>query len=387
MVSCTLEPQHCQETLIHLREHFSSLRVVSVPPDDRVALMRSLQSAAAFVCLGDRCLADFAVFLPSNSALIVWKRPPIHLGDIGRPDLSFLWVPPRVKCNRLVAVLESCEILTNPWMSTEGSNRTRLCDHYVLGNTVQAALEDVVAARISSLQGREDRCSTLDLMVVKQNRYTLHNTHYLLVPWLLQQLQATSFLEIGCQANKLQEALLAHEIPNLRYIGVDPKEGRNRRMTPDEFFASKNQTFRLIFIDGDHTAEQVYRDIENALFWLEPGGIILLHDCFPISLLWNSATFSGDGWKALLAHRLRVEAEENPLDAVGNLDFGIRAIVRRPSRQNVVLKLSAPVKEALLCQPPDFSQVDYRTLEHAASQSELLNLKNIPAFLRFLLAS
>ena len=37
----------------------------------------------------------------------------------------------------------------------------------------------------------------------------------------------------------------------------------------------------MIFIDGLHLAEQVYRDIKNALAVLKPNGFIILHDCNP----------------------------------------------------------------------------------------------------------
>lgn len=39
--------------------------------------------------------------------------------------------------------------------------------------------------------------------------------------------------------------------------------------------------FDLIFLDGDHSAAAVYREIPLALGLLRPGGVILLHDYFP----------------------------------------------------------------------------------------------------------
>jgi len=56
-------------------------------------------------------------------------------------------------------------------------------------------------------------------------------------------------------------------------------------MTSDEFFAHWKSDIKspydVIFIDGIHRAEQVARDIENALEMTPSNGIIILHDCNP----------------------------------------------------------------------------------------------------------
>ena len=36
-----------------------------------------------------------------------------------------------------------------------------------------------------------------------------------------------------------------------------------------------------IFIDGDHVAEVVYAEVQDAQLFLAPGGVIVLHDCNP----------------------------------------------------------------------------------------------------------
>ena len=45
----------------------------------------------------------------------------------------------------------------------------------------------------------------------------------------------------------------------------DPMGGIAIKLTSDQFFAINNQRFDLIFIDGLHHADQVFRDIEHAL--------------------------------------------------------------------------------------------------------------------------
>lgn len=88
-------------------------------------------------------------------------------------------------------------------------------------------------------------------------------------------------------------------------IGVDPDKSLNAAypMTSDEFFALNKAAFDLIFIDGLHQADQVERDILNALQVLNENGSILVHDCNPTSLEMqviprSQKVWTGDVWKA-----------------------------------------------------------------------------------------
>jgi len=47
------------------------------------------------------------------------------------------------------------------------------------------------------------------------------------------------------------------------------------------FMAGTDQKFDLIFLDGDHSANAVYREVSAALRLLDDDGIILLHDYYP----------------------------------------------------------------------------------------------------------
>ncbi len=48
-----------------------------------------------------------------------------------------------------------------------------------------------------------------------------------------------------------------------------------------ELMKSTDKRFDFIFLDGDHTAQAVYKEVHAALNVLEPNGIILLHDYYP----------------------------------------------------------------------------------------------------------
>lgn len=55
------------------------------------------------------------------------------------------------------------------------------------------------------------------------------------------------------------------------------------KMTSDDYFAMQTEgtKYDIVFIDGLHESKQVYRDIQNALKHLSPGGTIVMHDCKP----------------------------------------------------------------------------------------------------------
>ena len=50
------------------------------------------------------------------------------------------------------------------------------------------------------------------------------------------------------------------------------------KMTSNDFFQSNNNKFDFIYVDGDHSAEQVYLDIVNSWKVLNKNGFLLLDD-------------------------------------------------------------------------------------------------------------
>ena len=113
----------------------------------------------------------------------------------------------------------------------------------------------------------------------------------------------TSYLEIGCFKDET-----FNQINIKKKIGVDPVSGGNLRMTSDKFFIENKEKFDLIFIDGLHVYEQVIKDIFNSIKVLKENGIILVHDCLPRKLWYQtptrmSDTWNGDVWKAIVECR------------------------------------------------------------------------------------
>jgi hypothetical protein len=149
-----------------------------------------------------------------------------------------------------------------------------------------------------------------------------------LLTYLQKRFQYKSYLEIGCSENVNFNPM--KQFFNLS-IGVDPYSGGTHTMRSDEFFQQNEQKFDLIFIDGDHHAEQVWKDIVNALACLSEGGTVVLHDLNPMlketqeevqTIIWN-----GDAWRAAVAMRLVSDYEIIVVD----IDHGCGVIRKRPN--------------------------------------------------------
>lgn len=96
----------------------------------------------------------------------------------------------------------------------------------------------------------------------------------------------TKYLEIG-----YGDGYCYNQIECKHKVAVGPEIKEKREdlyaMTSDEFFAGPvdgahgGNGFEVIFIDGDHTCDQVRKDIINASKVLAENGVILVHDIAP----------------------------------------------------------------------------------------------------------
>ena len=137
-----------------------------------------------------------------------------------------------------------------------------------------------------------------------------------------------SYLEIGCFTDEVFSKINCENKE-----GVDPVRGGTIRKTSDDFFNLNDQFFDCIFIDGLHLYEQVKRDINNSIKFLNKDGIILLHDCLP-NRLYDQAVprckinWNGDVWKAIVEARTKKEIDTYTCYA----DQGIGIIFKRPNK-------------------------------------------------------
>lgn len=239
---------------------------------------------------------------------------------------------------------------------------------------------------------------------------------------LIHHLRARTYVEIGVERGRIFLSVRAQ-----RKIGVDPcnqfyksmfsyglkwelRKWELRRsivagkwnqllgredpcffeMTSDDFFCRMPDLFSehkidVALVDGEHTYEQAYRDVENCLRFLAPAGVILMHDCRPATaaqavrakslqeaacinqadLDWEG-WWCGDVWKAVVRLRTRRDLKVFVLDC----DMGLGIVT--PGKPDSVLSFS----------PDEIARMSYSNLEKDCTA--LLNLKPEGYFYEFL---
>lgn len=219
---------------------------------------------------------------------------------------------------------------------------------------------------------------------------------------LLDRLGGGTYLEIGVDTGVSFIPIRAR-----RKWGVDPgytltrkrrfkyamfsllhiKIERLFRVPSDDFFDTQKRLLRkfgidVCFVDGLHTYEQSLRDVTNALEYLNPGGVILVHDCNPGTKIiatpaddiqemikkaisgWTGA-WSGDVWKTIVNLRsLRSDVEAFVLDC----DAGVGVVKRGRGK-------------SLGYSEREIAEMDYHALD--SHREEFLGLKPAKYFAEF----
>lgn len=119
------------------------------------------------------------------------------------------------------------------------------------------------------------------------------DNHTEVLNYIIQTKDFKKYLEIGSQHGRNFYAIACDS-----KTGVDPDKTckATHYMTSDEFFAQNKCKFEIIFIDGDHTADQVRRDFINAMACLSENGIIVLHDTNPLKEEWTKVPRDSKQW-------------------------------------------------------------------------------------------
>jgi len=137
-------------------------------------------------------------------------------------------------------------------------------------------------------------------------------TRWDLINHMIEKYDYTRYLEIGLDSGETFSKIKSSDKTSVDPAQEQYKHARpTHKMTSDEFFENVAPTldkFDIIFIDGLHHSDQVDKDIQNSLKYLNAGGCIILHDCAPvkeehqivprISRAWN-----GDVWKSVVRFR------------------------------------------------------------------------------------
>lgn len=184
---------------------------------------------------------------------------------------------------------------------------------------------------------------------------------------LIEKFHYQSYLEIG-QGRKQDNF---NWVQCKTKIGVDPNKTLEAAypLTSDEFFAINKNSFDLIFIDGLHHADQVERDILNALKVLNNKGTIVVHDCNPMTeemqiVPRQQEAWTGDVWKTWV--KLRATRPDLKMYVI-DVNFGCGIVQKQD-------KTLEPIRAD--------RQMSYSVF--AKNRKKLLNLIDVADFLRSL---
>jgi hypothetical protein len=125
-----------------------------------------------------------------------------------------------------------------------------------------------------------------------------------------------TYLEIGLSHNpKAPYRLITDNSIYKTSIDYDKTTKPDYCMSSDEFFNklrlektdfNEKHKWDCIFIDGDHFAEQVYLDLNNAFKHLSDNGVIFMHDSLPWlydmtieEKVWSREATCQDAWKVI----------------------------------------------------------------------------------------
>jgi hypothetical protein len=156
-----------------------------------------------------------------------------------------------------------------------------------------------------------------------------------IIQFLINKTNGKKYLEIG-----MGPGINFNNIQCEYKICVDPTPTVpvTFRLTSDDFFDQNNETFDIIFIDGLHWSEQVYKDINNSLRVLNDGGFIICHDMNPHSEFIQrypqpklESEWTGDCWKAWV--KLKTERDDLYMVVV-DTDYGCGII--KKGKQKII---------------------------------------------------
>jgi hypothetical protein len=174
-----------------------------------------------------------------------------------------------------------------------------------------------------------------------------------IINFLISKYNYKSYLEIGIGDGANYNLITCDYKTNVdpcfdSFDSQDLSHVKNK-VTSDEFFDTNTETFDIIFIDGLHVYEQVYKDIQNSLKFLNEGGSIICHDMLPPTAWhqrpaneYQGGEWNGDCWKAVA--RLRVESDDLEIYTI-NSDWGVSVIrkgnnLKYPKDLDIVLDYS-----------------------------------------------
>lgn len=180
---------------------------------------------------------------------------------------------------------------------------------------------------------------------------------------LIKKYGYNSYLEIGVSNADCHKLIVCD-----MKVGVDPEplSPATYEMTSDEFFEKHREVWDIIFIDGLHHAQQVHKDILNALKVLNKGGTIVCHDMNPMGFQEQfvprqQKRWNGDCWRAWV--QLRMDKDDLEMYVV-DTDEGC-GIIKKGKQEKLVIDFDGDLT---------YDMFD-------VNREEWLNLKSVAYFL------
>lgn len=172
------------------------------------------------------------------------------------------------------------------------------------------------------------------------------------INYLIKKFNYETYLEIGVATGECFNKII---IKNKE--SVDPAEGQysvakpTYKMTSDEFFKQNIKKFDIIFIDGLHHTDQVDKDIEHSLMYLNDNGTIILHDVIPMSEIAQrvpreTSGWNGDVWKSIVKYRSK------------NNDLGCITLNLLPYEQGISI-IKKSIHDTFILNLPDILTYDW----------------------------
>jgi hypothetical protein len=147
-----------------------------------------------------------------------------------------------------------------------------------------------------------------------------------IIQHLIDNYALTSYLEIGVFKGVNFENIKC----DLKH-SVDPHYPATYQMTSNKFFRERvDNDYDIVFIDGMHTFNQTYADINNA-WYLTNSNFIVVHDCNPATQ-WHTRPFKeytqGEEWNGTtyLGYLKWVWDHDWMFYATVNVDYGCGVI-------------------------------------------------------------
>ncbi len=144
---------------------------------------------------------------------------------------------------------------------------------------------------------------------------------YDIINALIKRYGYETYLEIGLRWGRCFNNVVAKHKES-----VDIAHNPTYKMTSSEFFINHNNTYDIIFVDGNHEEYAALYDITMALSIMRPGGAVVVHDCNPPTIDDTALNKNGEVYKAFI----RCRKIHNYNFCVVNTDHGCGVITEHP---------------------------------------------------------